>query len=264
VSWTSEEVEHLKKLAESKTIPHIAAELGRSTGAVRWELRKMGLTTKVPWQRDHAEASRIVKYSNEHGCKSAADHYGITVAVVKGIRKRYSRAQQKKIEKADPEKLQRLRMSAIRYACTKGYAQDSEDFASHVLIQALHQPTVNLKWLLSGYLAETKGNYKTLKGAEKNSKERWQQHIEEYPDTESPNAGVQVGETPTDSMAILRALDGVVLTLQERACFVLSIQFGLRGIEIAMVLDVTHQRVQQILVAAVQKVAKKQRKDGNG
>jgi DNA-directed RNA polymerase specialized sigma24 family protein len=255
--WTPEQIDQLKQLTESKTTPHIAAALGRSEGEVRWMLRKLGLKTQVPWQRDYAEARRIYKYSEEHGCRATANKYGLTVSTVKGIRRRLAKNHQKDIDAVDPERLQKLRSAAIRYACRHGYAQDAEDFASHVLIQAIHFPSTKLSWAFQTYIKDTYGDYKTEKGRERLYKERSQKHIDESPDKEDPHMGIQVGEVPSDGMAVIRALDGVKLTSQERACFVLSIQFGLRGVEIALALDVTHQRVQQILEEAIQKVGKR-------
>lgn len=258
--WTQEEIEQLKLLAQKNTTPKICEILGRSHDEVRYQLRKNGISTHVPWERAFEELSAIYRYSDNHGCKEAAKHFGLSVEVVKNIRRRYMKEVKKFGQSISEGALQRLRKLAMAYAGSKGRAEYAEDFASYCTIYRLTHRSLNLEWAFVNFLRETFGNTRTGSGSLETRSNLHGIPISEEPFNEDGSpAGIQIEDTEQggDSIAALRLADELHLKEIDRAIFILYFHFGFLQREIGQVFGISESRVNQIMKALFIKLKKR-------
>jgi len=256
--WTEDEINRLRELVKVKTLPHIATDLGRDAQQVRYQIRKLGLSTKVPWERPITEVRKIKKFSDTHGVRAAAEKFKLTVDVVKNIRRRHVREMDTIVDELNPEALMKLRKRAAWHATAKGRPEHGEDFGSMAVIRRMTHETFNLDYLWIEYLRETFGNTKTDKGLAEVMARARTVEVNEDPDFESESPGIQVAGVDGREVIGTPSFEALAVRYKfkddNRTIFFLHFQWGMSQDEIATILDVTPSRISQKITNIMLKV----------
>lgn len=144
-------IERIRELAKTKNSSQIVRELGIQYSQFRYLQQKYGIRTKCGWARPINEVKAIYEYSNDHGCRAAAEKFGITHLAVKRSRLRYV-SHVNKNDKREGEML-KLRGIAIQYARQKGFGGEiPNNFASFVIAKHLAgNASRDMKYLFSDF-----------------------------------------------------------------------------------------------------------------
>ena len=248
MSWSDEDLKKLRKLSRSLTLHQLAKEMNKPVQAVRWQIRKNGWHTTVPWKRTFAELETIKLYSDIHGRKAAGDKFGCTESVIKNIRKRYKAEVAKLHSKVTEKDLTHIRSIAISVAHKNNYSNHADDFGSYCVIYRMTHDVYNLDWLWANYMRETVGDVRNSTGRLRhNSMKFSKQVVEEIDDDNIGSAIVPSVEPSIDTFYICRVLDGLNLKTEQYIAFMLHVHFGLRYNEIALAFGVNPQKISQIL-----------------
>jgi hypothetical protein len=231
--WSPTEIEELKELTKTETVNNIVKKLNRTDNEVRWKIRRLGLRTTVPWQRERKKIIAIFTYSEKFGCKNAAKKFRLSLTAIKSLRQRHKAKEKKNSKGVSGNSLIKLRKVAIRYAMTKGRSfEDAQEFASYVIIKKIEVgKSVNLFFL---YINWNEGE----------GRKRYDKIYDESENDDDRMNKVCVGVEQKNDMGWMDSISS--LNQINRAIVILFVKFGLRMHEIAVVFNLTESRISQI------------------
>jgi len=257
-NWTDEQIAELRALAKLHPLPTIVEKLGRPYQQVRYQIRKLGLSTQPLGKRALKDVAEIRKYSDRHGVKAAAEHFGLTKGIVQNARRRYVREMKEIGTEFSAEQVQKLRKAAFYWAVKKGRADLGEDFGSFAVIQRLTHEGINLKFAWGNFMNQTFGDTTNEKGLAQRQSQYRTVEITDSPDFDSPHPGIQVaGDDPREREGQL-SFDALAnrysLIDRHRIIFFLHYKWGMGQSEMAEVLDCAQTRVCQLLAEVTLKI----------
>lgn len=252
--WTPQEIEQLRELTKTLTVPGICTALAKNHHEVSYQIRKLGFKTKLPHERDMQLARRIFAYSTRNGISAAAKKYQITECTVDGIRKRVKKDNERRLESVTPERAASIRRMAMKYGFKRHmYAEYCEDFASHCVEMLLKYGGVTLDHAYAQFRADNEGD----RNCEVGRAQRDAKHspIVESAEEEYEGEGIQVGgeDLTRKKAAIIRMADELPLDTRQRAIFILLYHWALSQREVSVIFGIGESAMSHA-VTSIQKI----------
>lgn len=244
MKWTTEQITELKRLSRTCSLKEIAEHLELTPHEVRYQIRKLGLTTKAPHERKLKDAQAVYDYSNERGVTATATRFGLSVEAVKSLRARHKKRTETRNKKLTVEHIEHFRRQALSYARRDGF-REAADFASYAVCEKITNPDrkFDLKYLLIDYKRAEFGNSRTLNG-QAEIKARYSS--EAIGSERADGTIVDIAAEPDDWLErLLARISRAKLSQEQRVLLLLLTWVGLSQTEIALVFGVTDGSISQ-------------------
>ena len=262
-AWTNEELIRLKDLPSNHTIAELAQILNRTPDSVRDKLRKLGLKTKGNKTRSDEERHALIKSIKQLGVSHLAATSNLSYDTLYGIYRSHKNKEHKRLSSFSQKRLQALRQKALSYASGRGIRPEmAQEFASHLMLKFVEGggKFIRPDWTYSQWLRDelnidyTKDNELTQVSSTANKIKSTYLQITGVDSDDSDDSIDSVvpasSENPISILDVLSELEHIDSI--DRACFILSIHFGLTHKEIAMCFGVSEQRIDQRVKRALE------------
>jgi hypothetical protein len=227
MTWSEDDIQQLKELCKSMTIPHIAEKMGRTKDQIRWQIRKNCLKTRVPWARHRTDRTAMYKYSKQYGCKAAAQKFNVSVDTIKSLRQRHVATGKRNAHNLGEEALTATRKWAMRYAARKGRSvEDTKEFGSFAVIKHIEiGGPVSIRFMFMEWMSK-EGRIRYDKCYDESETQDEVQRRE--------RVSVAAKKIKRDDwIGLLEDIEGI-----DRAIFILYIKFGFRMKELAEIFGI--------------------------
>ena len=190
----------------------------------------------------------ITEYYDRHGSKKTMKKYSLTKCQVKEVARWYRKNRKKHRDSYTPERLNHLRLAAMKYARLRGHPEEvSQDFGSFVTMKALQGRKITLKNLYADFVKEVFGH---SRGA-KNGVMRATVALEDGLMAPASGTGDTDPEADFDSLLDTLKVKGI-----HRSILKLKFKYNLGESEIADALELPGSRVVNILQDEVLRMGK--------
>lgn len=258
-SWamiTPEQEQKLKELSAEHNKRQIAKLMGVSEDWVKWNCRKLKIKTARPTHmRARVTLNTIALFAIQNGVIEACNEYKLTKSNIKRIVSDFRNRSEKNNTEAKAEILQKLRVSATRYASTKERYSEAEDFASWCVMRQLMGVNVFIKHAWKDYLGECFGRKNRKKGAAKMLAMHTAISLDtignSFDEFDNPNA-IQIGVSEEKLIEIIDLC--AFKDLRVRVICLLILVYGMTNIEIGTVVGLTPSRVWQLFSGAKEEI----------